>query len=64
MTKPFTPFLTPDKLASTPVPSTGGALAPNAASEPAVTLKRDGDRITQIVIRCTCGQVIELACEY
>lgn len=31
---------------------------------PVVTLRREGDRVTGIHIRCSCGQVIELACQY
>ncbi len=30
----------------------------------AVTLQRDGDRITGIRLECACGQVTELRCEY
>jgi hypothetical protein len=36
----------------------------SAASAPTVTLQRDGERITQIQIRCACGEVIELDCLY
>ena len=36
----------------------------SAHSAPDVTLKRDGDRVTQIQIRCACGAVIELDCTY
>jgi hypothetical protein len=32
--------------------------------EPQVLLQRDGDRVTGIHIRCSCGQVIDLACVY
>ena len=34
------------------------------ACEPKVTLQREGDRVTGIQIQCTCGQLIELACQY
>ena len=64
MTKPFTPFLTPDKLASATSTATGEPHAAHPGSEPTVTLKRDGERVTQIIVQCSCGQVIELACEY
>lgn len=37
------------------------ALPPSA---PAVTLKRDGDSVTHISVKCACGEVIELACAY
>src|SRR6266481_1135931 len=33
-------------------------------SAPAVSLQRDGDRITQIQIRCACGESIVLDCNY
>lgn len=36
----------------------------HSETKPEVTLQRDGDRVTQIRIRCGCGQVIELGCEY
>jgi hypothetical protein len=32
--------------------------------EPQVLLQRDGDRITSIRIQCSCGQVMDLACDY
>jgi hypothetical protein len=44
-----------------------GADAPHCASGtllPAVTLEREGDRVTHIRIHCTCGQVVELECAY
>jgi hypothetical protein len=34
------------------------------ASQPVVTLQRDGERVTAIRIECACGQVIELVCRY
>jgi hypothetical protein len=46
-----------------PEPTAAGSTAPCAA-EPTLTLKREGERVTQIQIRCTCGQVIELHCVY
>jgi hypothetical protein len=36
----------------------------SACDPPKITLQRDGDRITQIKIECSCGQVIELSCTY
>jgi hypothetical protein len=36
----------------------------NFSPQPKITCQRDGDRITQIRIQCTCGQVIELTCDY
>ena len=41
---------------------------PNAPShshaEPTVTFERDGDRITRIRIACSCGNIVELDCDY
>lgn len=34
------------------------------ANAPAVTLERDGDKITHIRIECQCGQVYEFECGY
>ena len=31
---------------------------------PVVTLRRDGDRVTRIQVRCSCGEVVELDCVY
>ena len=45
------------KPAATPVPQ-----APTC--EPKVTLQREGERVTAIHIECTCGLIIELACDY
>lgn len=33
-------------------------------SQPQITFQRQGDQITHIRIQCSCGQVIELNCEY
>lgn len=45
-----------------------GGADPHGASggghEPQLSLERDGDRITRITVRCSCGQVIELNCAY
>jgi hypothetical protein len=32
--------------------------------EPRVLLQRDGERITNIRVQCSCGQVMDLACDY
>jgi len=43
----------------------GGCVHPIAgAAKPVVTLKKDGDRVIQIHIQCSCGQVVELDCAY
>jgi hypothetical protein len=64
MNKTFTPLVVdaPPESSSPTAPSSHAASV--AGTEPAVTLKRDGDRVTHIVVRCACGQVLELACEY
>jgi len=41
-----------------------GAGAGPACSKPAVTLQRNGEKVTAIRIQCGCGQVIELNCVY
>jgi hypothetical protein len=33
-------------------------------SEPEIVLLKDGDQVKTIVIKCACGQVINLDCEY
>ena len=35
-----------------------------ATGTPDITLEKDGERITHIRIRCTCGQVTEIECAY
>ena len=40
------------------------AAPPNTHGEPSVTLERDGERVTRIKVQCSCGQVLELACDY
>ena len=37
--------------------------SPNC-NKPVVTLKKDGQKITQIQIQCSCGQIVELDCAY
>jgi hypothetical protein len=32
--------------------------------EPQLSLQRDNDRITNIRIECSCGQIIDLSCVY
>ena len=32
--------------------------------EPRLSLQRDGERITNIRIQCSCGQTMDLACVY
>lgn len=55
-----------------PAPPTGfslftgpaGSTCTGGNGQPLITLKKDGERVVQIRVQCTCGQVIELACDY
>jgi len=51
-----------------PAPAQSGSAAappsPANCATPKVTLQRQGDIVTGIVIQCSCGQVIELTCSY
>jgi hypothetical protein len=58
--KPDPGFHPLNQPATCPNPNPNGA----HAAEPKVTCEREGDRITRIQIVCSCGNVIELACEY
>lgn len=40
------------------------ATAPAHERLPVVTLNRDGDKVTRIQVRCSCGEVVELDCVY
>lgn len=53
-------------LVQTPKPSPAQEPAgpSNAPPGPTLSVQRHGERVTQIQIRCTCGQVIELDCDY
>jgi hypothetical protein len=64
MNKTFTPLVSNVSVESSSPATPSAPAAYSAETQPVVTLKRDGDRVTHIVVRCTCGQVIELACEY
>jgi len=55
------PFAVHHAAAPSVVPSQS---APPSTCEPQVALQRDGDRVTGIQIRCSCGQVIDLVCYY
>jgi hypothetical protein len=45
-------------------PFNGPASCSAGGAQPVITLKKEGDRITQIRVQCVCGQIIELACDY
>jgi hypothetical protein len=50
-----------------PLAGAGGktSAAPGAcAAKPSVILLRNGNTVTSIRVQCTCGQVIELNCQY
>lgn len=49
-----------------PAAMTVAPTGPETAPPPAPTLEvtRDGDRISKITIHCSCGERIELACDY
>ena len=64
MKKTFTPLVANPPAESSSPTSPSPSASSSAETQPAVTLKRDGERVTHIVVRCTCGQVVELACEY
>jgi hypothetical protein len=34
------------------------------AAEPSISVEREGSVITRIRVKCICGHVLELACEY
>ncbi len=62
---PSEPAIQPFKtLASAATAASAHASAHTATVPPEVTLKREGDRVTHISVRCSCGEVIELACAY
>ena len=44
-----------------PPPSGSGA---GKICEPRVFLQCDGDRVTNIRVQCSCGQIMDLACVY
>lgn len=45
-------------------PSSSNAHPGIGHGQPEVILQRDGNRITGIVVKCSCGQVIEMECIY
>ena len=52
------------KFQSTTIPAAVSPAARAANCQPQVTLQRDGNRVTGIRVQCSCGEVIELACNY
>jgi hypothetical protein len=48
---------------SLPHPAACAATPPSNHS-PIVTLRREGERVTGIRIQCSCGQILDLTCEF
>ena len=46
--------------AATPATAAPG----NCAAKPAVTLQRKGNVVTSIRVQCSCGQVLDINCQY
>jgi hypothetical protein len=61
-TGPAQIFQTLEQIASGAAPGT--SLDSKTNCEPRLSLQRDGERITNIRIQCTCGQMMDLACVY
>ncbi len=60
----FAPHTAPAAPApSAPQPLTPPPINPGPAT-PELSLVRDGDRVTMIRVRCTCGMVHEIQCQY
>src|ERR1041385_1926340 len=55
--------LAPNSTAPVPAPTAASPPPPQHAP-PTVTFNRDGDRVTQIEIRCSCGEVIQRSEEH
>lgn len=49
---------------ATPAPAAASLTAHRHSNEPQITLTRDGDRITSIRVQCSCGEVMDLQCDY
>jgi hypothetical protein len=44
------------------VPVTPETPHPKTAGEPKITVERNGDQVSRIIVECPCGHVIELVC--
>lgn len=77
MTNTFVPFLQAAKTNSRGVGNESFAVLPSPGADektaillhepihsPRVEVKKDGEVITEIRVFCSCGQVIQLKCEY
>ncbi len=58
------PAASPFQAAAPVVHAHGPSAAPGSAGQPQVTVERQGDRISRIIVTCSCGEVIELDCRY
>ncbi len=59
---PPQPFQTLEQIASGA--AEGSSPIGKKNCEPRLSLQRDGERVTNIRIQCTCGQTLDLACVY
>jgi hypothetical protein len=41
----------------------GGDCKDDNSKPPSIIIERDGDRITRIIVKCTCGRHAELVCD-
>jgi hypothetical protein len=44
--------------------SASGAATPGCAAKPTITLQRKGNVVTSIRVQCSCGQVLDINCQY
>jgi hypothetical protein len=65
--KTFVPKVLPPADAS-PSPTSAAVVShshsghPGPQKEPSIDLKREGERVVGITVRCGCGEVIEIEC--
>ena len=60
----FTPITFGLAPSASPQPAVAAPPCAASVAAPEVSFKRDGDRITQIQIRCSCGEALTLDCDY
>jgi hypothetical protein len=55
----------PSPASATAAATTSATAAPgNCAAKPAITLQRKGNVVTSIRVQCSCGQVLDINCQY
>jgi len=59
----FTPLAGPTAPAA-PEPASLCSASAHAGAPPQISFQREGDLITQIEVRCSCGETIVLDCNY